>query len=38
MTAPNRCISDFAIAPSKFFASLVTSDIPKTLSKIQGEE
>ncbi|SNR83689.1 hypothetical protein [Desulfurobacterium atlanticum] len=30
----NRCISDFAIAPSKFLASLGTSDMPKTLDKI----
>ncbi len=27
----NRCISDFANNPSKFLASLGTSDMPKTL-------
>ena len=31
---PNRCISDFANAPSKFLASLGTSDMPNTLSDI----
>ena len=34
---PNRCISDFAIALSKFFASLGISDIPKSLNEI-GQE
>ena len=29
--SPNRCISDFADAPSKFLATLGTSDMPKTL-------
>ena len=33
-TADNRCISDFAIAPSKFLAMLGTSDIPRTLGDI----
>ncbi len=32
--SPNRCISDFANASSKFLASLGTSDIPKTLGDI----
>ncbi len=31
---PNRCISDFANASSKFLAPLGTSDMPKTLSEI----
>ena len=31
---PNRSISDFADAPSKFLAPLGTSDMPKTLSEI----
>ena len=30
----NRCISHFANAPSKFLATLRTSDIPGTLSEI----
>lgn len=30
----NRSISDFAIAPSKFLASLGTSDMPWTLAAI----
>lgn len=30
-TAYNKCISDFADAPSKFLAPLGTSDMPKTL-------
>ena len=33
----NRCISDFANAPSKFLASLGTSDMPKPLSEIMAE-
>ena len=33
--SPNRCISDFAIAPSKFLAPLGTSDMPRTLSEIK---
>ena len=31
---PNRCISDFANASSKFLASLGTSDMPRTLGDI----
>jgi len=31
-TAYNKCISDFADAPSKFLAPLGTSDMPQTLS------
>lgn len=31
---PNRCISDYADAPSKFLASLGTSDIPQTLGEM----
>ncbi len=34
---PNRCISDFAIASSKFLASLGTSDMPRMLAEIVGE-
>ncbi len=30
--SPNRCISDFAIALSKFLASLGTSDMPRTMN------
>jgi len=33
-TSPNRCISDFAIASSKFLASFGTSDMPKPLGAI----
>jgi len=33
--SPNRCISDFANAASKFLASLGTSDMPGTLSEIR---
>ena len=36
--ALNRCISDFAIASSKFLAPLGTSDMPKTLYAIPVEE
>ncbi len=36
--SPNRCISDFADAPSKFLAPLGTSDMPRTLSEIAGDE
>jgi len=37
--SPNRCISDFAIAASKFLTPLGTSDMPKTLGDIwEGEE
>jgi len=32
--SPNRCISDFANTPSKFLATLGTSDIPNTLGVI----
>jgi len=34
MTVPNRCISAFAITPSKFLAPLGTSDIPRTLNEL----
>ena len=30
----NKCVSDFAIALSKFLASLGTSDVRKTLDEI----
>ena len=30
----NKCVSDFANAPSKFLASLGTSDMPKTLAEM----
>ena len=33
-TPPNRSISDFANASSKFLASLGTSDMPRTLGDI----
>ena len=33
VTSYNRCISDFTIASSKFFALLVTSDIPQNLDE-----
>ena len=35
-TSSNRCISDFAIATSKFLALLGTSDMPETLSEISA--
>ena len=35
--SPNRCISDFAIALSKFLAPLGTLDMPRTLSEIAGD-
>jgi len=34
----NRCISDFAIAPSKFLATLGTSDTPQPLCEITPHE
>ena len=33
-SSPNRCVSDFAIASSKFLALLGTSDIPGTVGDI----
>ncbi|CAD7768554.1 hypothetical protein FHEFKHOI_00321 [Candidatus Methanoperedenaceae archaeon GB50] len=35
--SPNRCISDFAITPSKFLASLGTSHIPRTVRQHAGK-
>jgi len=34
----NRCISNFANAPSKFLAPLGTSDMPRTLSEMAGNK
>jgi len=37
LASPNRCISNFANAPSKFFALLGTSDMPRMLYEMAGK-